>query len=66
MRDPKLNEPCQERSQTGLCGEAQADGVPCPSASRQCELCGFAHEGPHPVTNPGKEVPERSQPRWKR
>lgn len=33
-----------EREQTGLCGEAQADGVPCVDSKRLCELCGRAHE----------------------
>jgi len=25
---------------TGLCAEAQADGVPCYDAGRQCDVCG--------------------------
>ncbi len=32
-----------ERSQTGLCGEAQSDGVPCTDPKRLCEKCGRAH-----------------------
>jgi len=31
------------RKQTGLCGESQADGVPCTSPKTLCELCGHAH-----------------------
>ena len=27
---------------TGLCPEAQADGVPCYAAGRSCEICGRA------------------------
>lgn len=27
---------------TGACGESQADGVPCPDPSMQCETCGKA------------------------
>jgi hypothetical protein len=29
---------------TALCGEAQADGVPCGALGRQCEHCGRAVE----------------------
>jgi len=32
-----------ERDQTGLCGEAQSDGVPCTDPTRRCEICGRAH-----------------------
>ncbi len=28
--------------QTGCCGEAQADGVPCPSVGSDCEACAQA------------------------
>jgi hypothetical protein len=35
--------PDTERKQTGLCGEAQADGVPCVTPKTLCELCGRAH-----------------------
>jgi hypothetical protein len=31
-----------ERERTGLCGEAQADGVPCTDPACQCERCGRA------------------------
>jgi len=34
---------------TGLCPEAQADGVPCQQAGRSCDVC-------------GQRVPERSHP----
>jgi hypothetical protein len=30
---------------TGLCDEAQADGVPCFEAGRQCETCARAKPG---------------------
>ena len=32
-----------ERAGAGLCGEAQADGVPCLDVKRLCEVCGRAH-----------------------
>lgn len=32
-----------ERERTGLCGEAQSDGVPCTDPKRLCEICGRAH-----------------------
>lgn len=32
-----------ERDRTGLCGEAQSDGVPCLDPKRKCEVCGRAH-----------------------
>lgn len=32
-----------DREQTGLCGEAQSDGVPCTDPTRLCEVCGRAH-----------------------
>jgi hypothetical protein len=28
---------------TGLCAEAQADGVPCTELGRDCEICERAH-----------------------
>ena len=45
-----------ERDQTGACPEAQADGVPCVSPARQCELCGRAHSG----KNGGASCPSTS------
>jgi len=52
-RPPRREEPLEEtvgetdeqhcdRHQTGLCVEAQADGVPCPDPSCRCEKCGRA------------------------
>jgi hypothetical protein len=43
---------------TGLCDEAQADGVPCFEAGRQCETCARA-------TRPGAAPPEPAPPRRK-
>ncbi len=38
--EEKKDAPGEERTQTGLCGEAQADGVPCDETGRECETCG--------------------------
>jgi hypothetical protein len=38
---------------TGLCAEAQADGVPCTALGRSCDTCGRAH-----VPEPGRPVPD--------
>jgi hypothetical protein len=38
-----------ERRGTGLCGEAQADGVPCPGHASDCPSCGRARPAPLPL-----------------
>jgi len=35
--------------QSGLCDEAQADGVPCPDLGRDCEICERARRPRRPV-----------------
>jgi hypothetical protein len=47
----------EDRDLTGLCDEAQADGVPCYEAGRQCETCARARPeaaAPAPTRVPGK------------
>jgi hypothetical protein len=43
---------------TGLCAEAQADGVPCHEVGRSCDVCGRARSrisGAHPGTEPSSK-----------
>lgn len=47
----------EDRDLTGLCGEAQADGVPCYESGRQCETCARARPdeaAAEPARAPGK------------
>ena len=41
-----------DRNGTGLCEEAQADGVPCYEAGRQCETCARARPEPETAKPP--------------
>jgi hypothetical protein len=40
---------------TGLCAEAQADGVPCSALGKECEICEKAYPLPDHVQEPGEE-----------
>lgn len=37
---------------TGLCPEAQADGVPCPLLGQECRTCGRARRARQPAGKP--------------
>ncbi len=51
----------EDRDLTGLCEEAQADGVPCFEAGRQCDTCGRARpeEAPPAPRRPARKSPPR-------
>jgi hypothetical protein len=44
MRPTEEKSDLRVREQTGTCGEAQADGVPCPDPTRSCETCAASAE----------------------
>jgi hypothetical protein len=41
-----------EIASTGRCGEAQADGVPCPTPGKFCDTCGRALPARDPLSAP--------------
>ncbi len=56
----------EEWTQTGLCAEAQADGVPCYELGRYCETCeraraGIDDEGPRGRKAASPRKPEGSR-----
>ncbi len=42
----------EDRDLTGLCEEAQADGVPCYEVGRECDTCGRARPEDAPAATP--------------
>ncbi len=57
MKRSKDKARSQERDATGLCEEAQADGVPCFEVGRECDVCGRARPEDSP---PVKRRPART------
>jgi hypothetical protein len=53
----------EDRDVTGLCDEAQADGVPCYESGRQCDTCERARPENAP---PAGAPPARKSPPRKR